>query len=215
RVIAAAPNRKGEYASTLGSTKVQVKVNGDWMPAVPLLSYKTQVNALLPFGLTGPTIELQVENDGVQSVPIVVNVREATPGIFTTDASGIGQAAVLNYDQQGVYTSTNSTQRPVKVGGYISVYATGCGDLTPRPTMNSIVDANTVIPSTAAPVAVSFDKELTVVADWAGSVPGMVSGLCQINVKVPPIVNPRSKVPINLEINGHKSAPETFVSISN
>ncbi|MBC7928166.1 MAG: hypothetical protein H7039_21175 [Bryobacteraceae bacterium] len=216
RILVSTPTKKGEYASTLGTTRVQVKAaNGEWLDAVPLLSYSTQINALLPFELAGTTLELRVENAGVQSSPIVLDLRSASPGIFTMDSSGTGQAAVLNYDPQGAYGGLNSAQKPARIDSHVAFYATGCGAFTKSPLVSSVVQASPELAVTAAGASVVFDNTLVVPATWAGVVPGMVPGLCQINVKVPAVFNPHSKVPVNLVIDGHWSTAATFVAISN
>ncbi len=56
------------------------------------------------------------------SVPVVPSV----PGIFTLDASGSGQAAVLNQDW-----TVNRPPQPAPRGSVVMVFLTGAGQTTP------------------------------------------------------------------------------------
>ena len=49
------------------------------------------------------------------------------PGIFTNDASGAGQAAIINVPDG----SRNSAAHPATRGSKVSIYATGEGQTTP------------------------------------------------------------------------------------
>ena len=215
RALIASPDKKGEYALNLGTTKVQIKAGGGWVPIVPLLSYKSQINALLPFGFSGPTLQLQVENDGMKSEPMDVDVREAAPGVFTADGTGMGQAAVLNYDRDGRAAGVNSAQKPAMIDGYLAIFATGCGDLKSPLPFRNVVDAGKVPPEIRAPVSIIFDDLIDVPAQWAGPVPGMAPGLCQINVKVPAVSNPRKGVPVQVRVGDAVTRGATVVSIAN
>jgi uncharacterized protein (TIGR03437 family) len=68
--------------------------------------------------------------------PMTVDVVAASPGIFTPDGSGRGQAAVLNHDW-----SLNSSSNPETRGNYIHIYATGLG--VPTSATNDAYDAGT------------------------------------------------------------------------
>lgn len=64
--------------------------------------------------------QITVTFEGQPSPPLPVQVVGSSPGVFTLDASGKGQAVALNQD-----SSLNTASNPAKVGDVISLYVTG------------------------------------------------------------------------------------------
>jgi uncharacterized protein (TIGR03437 family) len=101
----------------------------------------TQINALVPSGIlaTGITgLEIVVTSGINVSNTYTATPKATNPGIFTTDASGQGQGAILNPDY-----SVNSSTNPVTTGDTVSIYATGLG--TPNSTAASSSSTKTPV----------------------------------------------------------------------
>ena len=120
----------GQYVTTsLGGTTVLF----DGVPAPVTYASSTQVNAIVPFELAGPTIstQLQVSVQGILSSPVTEFLASSTPAIFTA-SGGSGQAAVLNQDN-----SPNSSANPAAVGSVLQVFLTGADKPVPRESMDN------------------------------------------------------------------------------
>jgi uncharacterized protein (TIGR03437 family) len=113
------PVSPGEIISIFGSgigptTGVGVKLNASgfienlepgreiFLTAVPvalIFVRADQINAVVPYEAAGrTTTRLQVEYLGTTSNALSVPVADTVPAIFTLDASGRGQGAILNQD---------------------------------------------------------------------------------------------------------------------
>ena len=75
----------------------------------------------------------------------------------------------------------------VKVGAFISLYATGEGQTSPAG-LDGKVDASTP-PKPVLPVTVTIGGIPSFV-QYAGGVPGQIAGLMQVNVQIPSGVQP-------------------------
>ena len=114
--FATGPITPGSIATLIGSLfsgqNVSVTFNG--LPGQVLFSNATQINLIVPAGLSASATSAQaiVTVDGTPSAPFTVNLAPFAPGIF---ANGIA-----NQD-----SSVNSVQQPAAPGSIIQVYATG------------------------------------------------------------------------------------------
>ena len=102
-----------------------------------------------------------------------VNIAAATPGIFTVAQTGVGQAAVVNQD--GTVNSTSTA------GNFVSVYGTGFGAYSPVGSDGLRHLANTFTCQIGNVVCT---------VTYAGEAPGYTSGLQQINIEIPAILDP-------------------------
>lgn len=159
--------------ATLGGTRVLF----DGVPAPVIYSSATQVSAVAPFSLAGKTsTRVVVEYLGVPAATIQVPVRNVKPAIFTLDASGNGPGAILN--QNG---TLNTATNPAAKQSYISLYVTGVGQTNPASQDGQVVmtAANLLAPVTATIGGQAAEVQ------YAGSAPGLVPGVAQINLRVP------------------------------
>jgi uncharacterized protein (TIGR03437 family) len=176
-------NETGTLPTNLADTRILF--NG--VPAPLLYVSSKQSSAMVPYGAAGRTsVDVQVEYQGVRSDVMTLPVLESRPGIFTLDGSGEGQGAILNEDG-----TINSPSNPAQRGSVVTLYGTGGGEAYPGVESGQIV--GTVLPQTTLPVSVYFDlgnNEYLVQAKkaevlYAGGVRGSITGLLQINVRVP------------------------------
>jgi uncharacterized protein (TIGR03437 family) len=170
---AAAFDSSGHLPTTLANARVLV----DGTPLPLLFVRSDQINAVTPFALAGKSsVQIQVEYSGVKTPPLTVNVTGATPGIFTADSSGSGQAAALNQDN-----SYNSPSNPAHPGDAVVLFATGAGPLDSVPEDGTVIQGTPprTLPGSAY---VGFCPAQVL---YSGSAPQLIAGAIQVNVRIP------------------------------
>jgi uncharacterized protein (TIGR03437 family) len=175
---AAAPVAPGELVTIYGTgldTVRAVRFNG--LPAPLLYATTSQVGAVAPYGVQGASAQVTVENALGTSPQFTVAVAAVSPGIFTANSSGTGQAAALNQDG-----SVNGTARAAGAGEVITLYATGEGATSPAG-VDGRVGAEP-LPKPLAQVAV-FIGGAQAEVQYAGGTPKVIAGVMQINAVVP------------------------------
>jgi uncharacterized protein (TIGR03437 family) len=189
-------------ATTLEGTRVLF--DGE---AAPLIYASTgQTSAIVPYSVSGKAlVEVQVEYNGQRSQSVQATVVPAKPALFTLNSSGRGPGAILNEDG-----SVNTQGMPAAQGSVIILYGTGGGAVTPVATNGGIA---TGAASQDLTVAVEFGtgtarQRGTVL--YAGSAPGLVNGVMQINVRMPSGL--RGTVPLRV-IAGTAVSPDITVAV--
>jgi uncharacterized protein (TIGR03437 family) len=168
-----------------------------------------------PLFYVSPTqinLQMPAQGSGAASTSIVVSTSAgsstpydpytATPnawlagGIFTTDASGCGQGAVLNVAADGSL-SVNSSANSASPGASIAVYGTGIAQIINppigvpaplSPLLGALSDPGLAFDFVASPGNAASSV-------WAGLAPGSV-GLDQANVQIPTTVREGCAVPL-------------------
>jgi uncharacterized protein (TIGR03437 family) len=98
----------------------RVLVNG--APVRLLYVSAGQIAAIMPAPLVGTNADIVVSVNNVVTQPFPLSVVAAAPGLFTADATGLGQARAVNADG-----SANGGSRPALVGTTLTLFATGEG----------------------------------------------------------------------------------------
>ena len=146
--------------------------------AAPLLyASSTQINTIVPFGVSGTTTQVQVVYQGQTTASVTVPVEAASPAVFSVLGNGGGQGAILNQDG-----TINSQSNPATRGSVVSLFATGAGLTTPTSVDGLLTSAPYPMP--ILPVSVTITGQPAQVT-YAGAAPGLVAGVLQINVVVP------------------------------
>jgi uncharacterized protein (TIGR03437 family) len=177
----------------------------DEIPAALIFTRADQINAVVPQSVAGKSVvAVTIEVQGVRSNPIVMPVAPTSPAIFTADATGRGQGAIVN--QSG---TVNSASDPAPRGSVVSIYVTGLGQTDP-PAQEGEVLTSTA-PRLRAPVAVTIGG---INADvlYAGVAPGFVTGVFQINARIPDAVPP-GQMPVTLQAGGSTAASLVTVAV--
>jgi len=144
-----------------------------------------RVRAIVPFELTGQTVDVQVESQGIASEPITLAVLPDRLGVFSADQSGTGQAAIVNEDG-----NLNDPSHPAQPGSVISIYATGGS-------VNAVAISNDI---KAYPEVDGGAEDYRYYAPILNS--SSTDGLLQIIVRVPLGVPPGSAVPLHVMSSG-------------
>lgn len=179
----------------------------DNRPAHILYSTPNQTAIIAPSTLSpGTPAKLTLTRAQQETLPYALRVIPALPGIFTQDGSGRGPAAALNQD-----ASFNTAQQPAAPGSIVVLYGTGLG-----PLLQPLPDGQ---PAAAASLALAFQSgQLTATVEgqpatilYAGSAPGLIAGVDQINLQLPPTL-PAGEVRVQLTA-GSRSTPEFRIHV--
>jgi uncharacterized protein (TIGR03437 family) len=190
-----------QVSSILGGTQVWF----DGSTGALLYAGAGQINVVAPFEISGKSsTRMQVWYQGIPSAFVTLPVSPAAPGIFTQDSSGTGAGIVLNAD----YT-LNSPANPAPAGSVVSLYANGGGTYSP-----SLEDGQQDVyaDNLTAKVQVSLNGTSALVS-YAGSAPGLVAGVVQINFQIPAGFPSSSAVTIQLNIGGKLSPTGVTLSV--
>lgn len=192
----------GTVDTSLGGTQVFF----DGYPAPVIYSSATAVSVIVPYEIAGSrTTSMMIQYQGSSSNRMTVPVLDSLPGIFTDDASGYGQGAILNQD-----SSINSSHNGAEPGSIISIYATGAGQTDPPGVDGSL--AGNVLPVPILPVKVQIGGEN---ADlfYAGAAPGEPAGVLQVNARIPGDVPRGINVPVVIIVGAASSQAGVTVAI--
>jgi uncharacterized protein (TIGR03437 family) len=193
-------------AGSLGTRAGGTRVLFDGVPAPLLYVGANQINAIVPYSVAGrSSVQMQIEAQGSVGASFTLAVREASPGIFTSDGSGRGQAAVAN--QNG---TLNSAANPAARGSVVSLYLTGEGQTNPAGSTGSVIQPG-VLPRPLQDVRVLI-QGVPAVVQYAGAAP-FSTGLMQINVVIPAEVFASSRAPVEVQIGSFSSQPGVTIAV--
>lgn len=192
-----------DEAGLLSTAILGTRVFFDGIPAPLLYTTQDQVSAIVPYSVEGRSrTSLRVERQGVASLPFILTVARTLPGIFTLDQSGTGQGAIVNEDG-----TLNGPDNPAARGSVVSIYGTGEGQTAPPGTDGSIVSGSPRRP--LMPLRVSIGGQDADVL-YAGSAVNQVSGLLQVNARVPSSITPGASVPLMIMMEGSSQTGVTM-----
>ncbi|MFN0110243.1 MAG: sulfatase-like hydrolase/transferase, partial [Blastocatellia bacterium] len=162
---------------------VSVKIGGKLAPL--FFVSPSQINLQAPSGISAgnATVEVFINNSATPTQTGTVTVADASPGLFTINASGRGQAVALNGD-----LSPNGTvgqlpnARAESAGGVVILFATGIGATNPAVTDGQAAPASPLANGTSVTTVTVGRLDAAVL--FSGLSPGFV-GLWQINVQLP------------------------------
>ena len=178
-----------------------VRVLFDGVAAPMIYASATMVSAIVPYTISGRfSTRLQVEFQGTASPGLDIAVAAAAPGIFTMNQSGSGQGAILNQDY-----SVNSAGNRAPKGSVVMIFGTGEGQTNPAGVDGLITGS--VPRNPLQPVSVTIGGQPAEVL-YAGSAPGLVAGMLQVNARVTDGILSGDAVPVVLSI-GSASSPST------
>jgi len=189
--------------SNIGSTSAVVSFDG--FAASLFYTASNQINGMTPYELAGRSVtRLEITTGGQVISDLVVPVAPQAPAIFVLDGSGAGQGAILNQD-----STVNSPSSPAARGTIVALFATGSGLTNPAGADGLI--AGTVPFKPVLPVSVQIggiDAEVL----YAGTAPGLTTGVLQVNCRVPENVAPGYAVSLVLTV-GTVSSPGVTLAV--
>jgi uncharacterized protein (TIGR03437 family) len=198
----------GNVSTSLGGAQVLFNI----IPAPLTYVSSIQINAVVPYELPSElTPYVQVTYMGQTSNILSLTAAATAPALFTSNGSGTGPGAILNQDN-----SYNGPANPAARGSTVVVYMTGEGQTTPSGVTGKVTTVSTsgVGPLTPAPLLLvsALIAGLPALVQFAGEAPGLVSGVLQVNVRVPANA-PTGNVPITISIGTNSSQKGVTVSV--
>ncbi len=191
----------GHVANSLAG--VDVTFNG--IPSSLIYVSANVIAAVTPYELAGlATAEMQVDFANATSKPFTVKIVATMPGIFSANASGVGNAAATNQDG-----SLNSGTNPAQPGSFITFYATGEGQTSPAGSDGNIAAGESSINALVAVTIAGVPAKVL----YAGSAPGEVNGVAQINVVVPLGLQYGGNIPLFIQIGSVTSQPGLTIAV--
>jgi uncharacterized protein (TIGR03437 family) len=185
---------------------VSVLING--VPAPITYIQQDQINIQAPsdtpIGTTSLTV---VANAGkpneLRSAVATVATQAIAPSFFTFGTSGSIAAEFANTANIVANPSVVAGAQPAKPGDLITLYGTGFGPTSPSYTAGAIVSG---VASTTNPVTVQIGDTILSPDDvlYAGLSPQSISGLYQINVRIP-LTAPNGNLPVVATVAGVSS----------
>jgi len=176
---------------------VQLLINN--MPAPLQQITSTQIFAVVPYSVTGPTATIVLNNNGTQSNPIVVPLAATAPGVATVTQNGLGAGAITHANNRLV-----TPDSPALRGETVVIYLTGLGQVTPAVRDGTAAPVNPLSKVTAVQ-AIYFggacqnfpNCDASNIA-YQGLSPGF-AGLYQVNVTIPLDAAPGAAVPLAIQ----------------
>lgn len=162
------------FPFVLGQTSLTV--NG--IPAPLYLASPTQINAVVPYEVTGPTATFIATVGSTATNSVTVPLSPTAPGVFSVNANGLGNGAITHAD----YTVVSQSS-PAKPGEVVAVYLTGLGAVSP-----SVQDGTAAPGNPPAAVVASVTATVGGIPvsniEFNGLSPGS-SSLYQFNIQIP------------------------------
>jgi uncharacterized protein (TIGR03437 family) len=183
------------------------RVSFDSIPAQVVYADSNQVTVVVP-DMESDSAVTQislVNGNGQECNALDVAVASFSPGLFTADATGRGQALALNQDG-----GRNSSSHPAARGSVTSLLATGL----PAPVLDSAAVSDSEDPEDAEPerITVAFEDVLADPATTSVE-PFSVKGVYRIEVQIPATAPARPDVAVTVTAGGISSQPGVTVAI--
>lgn len=175
------------------------------VPSAPLLYVSAgQVNLQVPWELSGQSQTTMVANLlGENSPAQPVSVAPFAPGIFSVNAQGTGQGAILDSSYRLVDSSNPATPGSTTV----LIYCTGLGAVNNPPPTGSPAPLTSLVHTTTTPTVAIGGVDANVT--FSGLAPGYV-GLYQVNAEVPGGLAASDAVPVVVSMSGALSNTVTI-----
>jgi uncharacterized protein (TIGR03437 family) len=185
----------GKLATAAGGVTVEF----DGRPAPLFYAAATQVNAQVPFEVSGHASTLVRVRYKDAASEAVVPVAAARPEIFGT------WDQVCVYDEHG---AANDPEHPAARGSVIVAYGTGQGLVQPALSTGEPGDSG---PLNRAVVTAKIG-DVAAPVEFAGLAPGFV-GLLQLNIKVPDNAPTGDSVELTLTCNGISNQMPVYIAV--
>lgn len=171
------------YPASVGG--VTVTIGG--LPAPIYFVSAGQIDCLVPYAVTGSSVTVTVNNNGVFSNVVTVPLANTSPGIFSLDTTGTGDGAILDFTTGNSIVNAAS---PAKKGDIVVVYMTGLGALT-----TPLADGHLATAADSAVTLVTvYINGIAVTPQYSGV--SSLPGLYQINFQVPLNLTDSGELPL-------------------
>ncbi|MFN0100660.1 MAG: BACON domain-containing protein [Bryobacteraceae bacterium] len=195
-------NSVGTIDPTLSDTQVLF----DSLPGTVLYTSQSQINVVVPYGIFGRlSVRMTVAYRGQVSSSIELRVADAAPAIFAV--AGSNQGAIVNQNN-----TVNTANNPAAKGSVITVYLTGEGQTNPGGQDGRVTPIDgTQLKRPLLPVTATIGG-IPAVVEYAGSSPGIVSGVMQANLRIAENV-PSGNQPVVITVGANASPSTVTVAV--
>jgi uncharacterized protein (TIGR03437 family) len=185
-----------------------VKVFFNELQAPILYAQSEQINVQVPWELAGQTsANVHVEYNGVSSRTGVAALQPSAPALFPAQY-GAAQGAIINQDG-----TRNSAANPAPAGSIVSIFGTGGGATNPASVTGGLAPMKPAV-TLALPTTVTIDNTLSADVTYAGVAPPFISGLFQINFRVPPSLGALAAHRVDVQIGSASTQGLISVTIA-
>jgi uncharacterized protein (TIGR03437 family) len=139
---------------------------------------------------------------GQTSTPFAAKIAAFAPGLFTMNAQGTGQGAII-----GDGFKLADVANPASTGTVLQIYCTGLGAVTNQPATGTAAPSGPLATTTTTPTVTVGGVSVPVL--FSGLAPGFI-GLYQVNAQLPSGVPGGAAVPVVLSIGGVVSNTATI-----
>ncbi|HLG99246.1 MAG TPA: IPT/TIG domain-containing protein [Bryobacteraceae bacterium] len=176
---------------------VQLTINNTPAPLYAITA--TQVFAVVPYSVSGPTASIVLTNNGTTSNTIVVPVAATSPGVASQTQNGLGAGAITHADGTLV-----TSLAPAVRGETVVLYLTGLGAVSPpvpdgvaapSKTLSKTTSVQTIYLNGDCPNSPNCDASNIV---YQGLTPGY-AGLYQVNFTIPLTAAAGGAVPLAIQ----------------
>ena len=174
-------------SNPLGTTLSNTQVLFKGTPGPVLYASSGQTNVVVPYEIAGSeNVTVVVSYLGVPASSMQFKVVPTTPGLYTLNEYGTGDAAIRRLNSDGTTTLINASN-PAAEGDLLELYGDGYGLATASTSLPDGAVVTTVLPLPAAKTAVLIDGQPVSAANvqYFGGAGDEVNGVMQINLKVP------------------------------
>jgi uncharacterized protein (TIGR03437 family) len=202
-----------DFTGTKAPTSVEgvsVTVNG--VPAYVAYVSPTQVNVQAPDDSTVGPVAIQVTSGGAASNVVTMTKKAIAPALLAPGAFNVNskQYVVAQFADQTFVGPAGLIAgvafRPAKPGEVITIYAVGCGPVSPPTPAGTIASG---VSSLQNPPTFHLGSA-TATVQYAGLVSGLV-GLYQFNLVVPNV--PGGDVPLTMDAGGVSANEGLLVTV--
>jgi uncharacterized protein (TIGR03437 family) len=178
----------------------------DGLAGPVLYASAAQVNAIVPFALSGQSTQVQVQYQQQLSDPVSMAVVPTSPGLFSADNSGMGQGLILNNDG-----TPNSQDNPASQGSTVILYLTGAGQTSPAGQDGAMLTSGN-LPQPVASMSAQIGGQPTQMLGASG-IPDMVTGIVQVKLQIPPGSPGGPSVPLEVQVGGNTTQVGLTIAI--
>lgn len=201
----------GKFPSKLGC--VAVEIDGKRSPITYVQN--DQINVQVPTMTSTGNVMVRVitnpdASNAANSDSATLQIQREAPGLFTFDGKSLA-ARFAGASNIVANPSVVPGGSPAKPGDMVSLFGTGFGFSDPVYQAGEIVAGQARI---TAPLTVTIGGTTVPASDiqYAGLSPQSISGLCQINVKIPASAAD-GDLPVMVQVNGQKTQDGTTIPV--
>ncbi|HWE53783.1 MAG TPA: ice-binding family protein [Bryobacteraceae bacterium] len=197
----------GSFSATSGNVPTSLGQSSFSIGGVAAPMYfvmQTQGVVQIPWELTGQTQTAIIASvNGAQSNTQTVSLAPYSPGIFSVDASGSGQGAILIAPTAQLAAPGS----PVLRNAYVSIFCSGLGPVTNQPATGAAAGSSPLSYTQSLPTVTIGG--MGAVVTYSGLAPGF-AGLYQVNAIVPASAAAGNTVPVVIAIGNVTSNSVTI-----